>query len=396
MRIQDITSLEIIVTESCNLKCTYCFQNKRNTIISDDTIDDILELIKDYRINDITLFGGEPVSRFTIEKLKRITENYNGNIHICTNLFDLSEDILEWYMSIKDRVRVQVSIDGIEDFNSNRVDYNGDNSYGRVFSNLMELSKILGPANITTRTVITLSNIEHIPDLVLFLFDLQMKDIISNSQIGFDQSGHTAYKKVDVLNMYNKIIDLYESKQIDAFMFKSVLGLFGFDSNKKSLCCDCTMCKDYITVNTDGNIIPCHYNVGSSDIIMGNITDRTLDDKYMELFNKDDFKGLYNCKECKANTICTSCKMANYNKSGDITKQNLYFCEVNWWKYLALSSRYNMDLFNPITKEELDEIANNMEELSADLNSKSDDNSKIMENEINRIKEYVAFKMLHD
>ena len=88
--------------------------------------------------------------------------------------------------------------------------------------------------------------------------------------------------------------------------------------------------------------------------------------------------------------------MANYNKSGDITKQNLYFCEVNWWKYLALSSRYNMDLFNPITKEELDEIANNMEELSADLNSKSDDNSKIMENEINRIKEYVAFKMLHD
>ena len=139
MRIQDITSLEIIVTESCNLKCTYCFQNKRNTIISDDTIDEILELIKDYRINDITLFGGEPVSKFTIEKLKRITENYNGNIHICTNLFDLSEDILEWYMSIKDRVRVQVSIDGIEDFNSNRVDYNGDNSYGRVFSNLMEL-----------------------------------------------------------------------------------------------------------------------------------------------------------------------------------------------------------------------------------------------------------------
>ena len=129
---------------------------------------------------------------------------------------------------------------------------------------------------------------------------------------------------------------------------------------------------------------------------MGNITDRTLDDKYMELFSQDDFKGLYNCKECKANTICTSCKMANYNKSGDITKQNLYFCEVNWWKYLALSSRYNMDLFNPITKEELDEIANNMEELSTDLNSKSDDNSKIMENEINRIKEYVAFKMLHD
>ena len=81
----------------------------------------------------------------------------------------------------------------------------------------------------------------------------------------------------------------------------------------------------------------------------------------MELFNKDDFKGLYNCKECKANTICTSCKMANYNKSGDITKQNLYFCEVNWWKYLALSSRYNMDLFNPITKEERDEIANNIQ-----------------------------------
>ena len=88
--------------------------------------------------------------------------------------------------------------------------------------------------------------------------------------------------------------------------------------------------------------------------------------------------------------------MANYIKSGDILSQNIHFCEVNWWKYQALASRFDMNIFNPLTKEELEELSNNIEELSKNLESRNDDNSKIMENEINRIKEYVAFKMLHD
>lgn len=396
MKLQNITSIEIIVTESCNLRCKYCFQDKRNTIIEDTVIDRIIELIKEYDIKDITLFGGEPVSKFTINKLKRISENYNGNIHICTNLFDLNDEIFDWYMSIKDRVRVQISIDGLEEYNNNRVDFNGNNSYNTVFSNLLKLCTILEPARVTTRTVITPSNIEHIPDLILYLYQLQMNNFISNSKIGFDQSGNTAYKKHNVLNMYNKIIDFYYEKKIDGFMLKSIFGLFGYDSNNKNICCDCTMCKDYITISTDGKILPCHYTVGNNDIILGNIENLELNDNYMKLFNQNDFKGLYNCKECKANTICTSCKMANYIKSGDILSQNMHFCEVNWWKYQALASRFDMNIFNPLTKEELEEITNNIEELSKNLESRNDDNSKIMENEINRIKEYVAFKMLHD
>ena len=396
MRVQNITSIEIIVTESCNLKCKYCFQDKRNTIIDDMTVDNIIELTKEYGIKDITLFGGEPVSKFTLNKLKRISENYNGNIHICTNLFELDDEIMDWYISIKDRVYVQISIDGLGEYNGNRVDYNGNNSYNTVFRNLLKLSTILEPSRMTTRTVITPFNIEHIPDLVLYLYQLQMNNFICNSKIGFDQSGNTAYKKQNVFNMYNKIIDFYNNKQIDGFMFKSIFNLFGYDSNEKNLCCDCTMCKDYITINTDGKILPCHYTVGNDNIIMGNIVDKELNDDYMELFNQDDFKGLYNCKECKANTICTSCKMANYIKSGDILKQNIHFCEVNWWKYQVLSSRFDMDLFNPLTKEELEEITNNMEELSNNLESRNDDNSGIMKSEINKIKEYVAFKMLHD
>ena len=97
MKLQNITSIEIIVTESCNLRCKYCFQDKRNTIIEDTVIDRIIELIKEYNIKDITLFGGEPVSKFTINKLKKITNIYNGNIHICTNLFDLNDEIFDWY-----------------------------------------------------------------------------------------------------------------------------------------------------------------------------------------------------------------------------------------------------------------------------------------------------------
>ena len=293
-------------------------------------------------------------------------------------------------------IRVQISIDGLEEYNNNRVDFNGNNSYNTVFSNLLKLCTILEPARVTTRTVITPSNIEHIPDLILYLYQLQMNNFISNSKIGFDQSGNTAYKKHNVLNMYNKIIDFYYEKKIDGFMLKSIFGLFGYDSNNKNICCDCTMCKDYITINTDGKILPCHYTVGNDNIILGNIENLELDDNYMELFNQTDFKGLFNCKECKANTICTSCKMANYIKSGDILMQNIHFCEVNWWKYQALASRFDMNIFNPLTKEELEEITNNMEELSKNLESRNDDNSEIMKNELNRIKEYVAFKMLHD
>src|SRR2546422_10789071 len=66
-----ITHLELILTEQCNLACSYCFENgmirsrKMASSVAQAAIDILFDYAQDEPVVHITLFGGEPTINFS-------------------------------------------------------------------------------------------------------------------------------------------------------------------------------------------------------------------------------------------------------------------------------------------------------------------------------------------
>ena len=88
--------LNIIITESCNLKCPYCFQKEHpKKFMSLDTFKNIIDSADDNCNKNIILFGGEPTLNKDFIKMAIYAHNYGYNISIITN-GHLINNINEW------------------------------------------------------------------------------------------------------------------------------------------------------------------------------------------------------------------------------------------------------------------------------------------------------------
>mgnify|MGYP000878674616 CR=1 FL=1 len=110
-----INSLDIHLTDRCNLNCKYCYLHqdsyKRRPDIDDSLIQILPEVIKRLEVKKVNFFGGEPILAF--DKIKAIVENLSGlnvSFGISTNGTIGNEEIKEFLKRY--RVGVQRSIDG--------------------------------------------------------------------------------------------------------------------------------------------------------------------------------------------------------------------------------------------------------------------------------------------
>ena len=147
-----VRTSEFLITQKCNLNCTYCFERcKSNKDINPDELKKALT--KDGRfstfpMSSFYLFGGEPLMNMElvddliqfIESSSEMGDNdkksYIADIvgNLITNgvLIDRYIPLLK-----KHRVGLQVSLDGPEDINDKcRVDHNGKGHFTEIMRNL--------------------------------------------------------------------------------------------------------------------------------------------------------------------------------------------------------------------------------------------------------------------
>lgn len=99
---REINTIRISVTDRCNLKCFYCYDeyiplNREDLISFEDIINIIKEGVKS-GIKNVKITGGEPLLRKDIDKLIRMINNIGGieDISITTNgvlLYDMAEKL---------------------------------------------------------------------------------------------------------------------------------------------------------------------------------------------------------------------------------------------------------------------------------------------------------------
>lgn len=339
-KLRDVT---LNVTNNCNLRCPYCFENNKNELkMSKETIEVVLDKCYEnylgsgntqYAFN-VNFFGGEPFLNFDVieHAMKHAREkNYKMTFGVTSNLTILTDymiDIIEEY-----DLGILVSIDGIKKIH----DRNRCNSYDKVKENVQKLmNRHLGYL-LEARMTILPEDVDDLLDSVKSIVDM---GIVNIAPVPVTDVHWTSEQLLKLENNLKKVwdwtIDIYnddENKKNISIKFiedylEEVL-MIPLVEHQKKVCSAGTFTS--CSIGVTGDILPCHQRHSVKDnyekLVMGNIL--TDDDIKQIEFNNCTIEGAFDCNTCIAYSICKGgCPSENYTRNGNGNKMNEVQCMI--------------------------------------------------------------------
>ena len=355
-----ITSAFLTLTESCPLKCEYCFvkQNPQHMtldIAKRSAVFLIENALRQKDIPSINFFGGEPMVKWDeiivpITKYIREDLNVPFKLSMTTNGVLLNRERLE-FMKRND-FGLLFSIDGDRDTTAiNRPLHNGKNSFD-ILENIIPLVLEYYP-NMTFRATISNKTVGYTFHNMKFADECGYKNMffVPNAFIEWtDEQKDELNKQMRLFsNWYienarkGKLIKLspFEDKikKIKLINEETKNNRFRVESANKIGQGKCGLgANKFGSIGTDGKIFGCQEMVSNvGDIFeIGDIYNGTDNNKRLILantFNKVNVKGL-SCENCKLNNVCDGgCVANNFMINGDVNKPSKMWC---YWEQLLL------------------------------------------------------------
>ena len=368
-----ITSAFFILTEQCNLKCTYCFVKQNPKQMTLEVAKKALDfLIKNAeKVGDtpaVNFFGGEPMLKFEeiIKPLIEYAENTYGKEvrwSMTSNGTLFTKENLDYFK--EKNVGILLSLDGCElSHNANRVYHNGKGSFERI-NEILDYYLKLNEKSIL-RATIERNNVEYFIDNIMFGINKPFNGIflIPNSFVEWGEEEKAILKEqvrmfADLFIQYcrqgeiihltpfdDKIRSIVKiNKAIDIPLQKSYKSKCGLGGNK------------FASVGTDGKLYGCQEmtsNENNDIFIIGDIyngEDETLRIKLIESFNIERLAHHGKCNNCRLQPICTGgCVANNYMQTGDMTMQADILC---FWEQILLEEAIRVCNVLGVEKNEL-------------------------------------------
>lgn len=339
-------TLNLIITENCNLKCKYCYVNQSSKEISYEVIDaaiDFLDNIKnDYEIINVELFGGEPLVAFDKVKyyINKIKEKNFNNIYtgLFTNGILLNnKEISNFLILNKQYIKViNLSLDGCKiSHDSTRIKNNLEGSYDKVLQGLntfCDLEKTSINRFYPSYTV-SPDNCEYLLESAKELSDLgftklALKPVRDNI---WDQNSLEKYKS----SMYK--LKKWYINNLDKIELPIFTLPFLIQEQKRPYYCSCG--KDFYSISPEGDIYPCpRFYFNKSPYKLGNILSKEIfqNNFYINLFEKYTKINYVNCSKCEEfkNKNCLGmCIAACYEDSGTLFTTIPEVCEIHKFNY---------------------------------------------------------------
>lgn len=369
-------NVEYIVhlTEKCNLNCTYCYENKKNSEISFENIQNLIEyeISQNNKKSIISFYGGEPTLKKDmikkvieyIESKKYKTQFYFG---ITTNGTLLDDDFIK-YMKEKNFISIAYSIDGMkktQDLNRKTID--GQGTFEVVSQNAKKLLNNF--YNIVAMPVITKNNLFNLSNNVEYLINLGFKSV--NLQFDYLQDWQDE-DLCEMKNQFSKIAEVYANKILE----ESDVEIPLIDEKIKSYINDDYNCNEHcklgmktINVGTDGNFYPCMQFINNSDFIIGNCTDGVNIAARNNLIKKSAKENEI-CKKCIIRKSCKhTCACRNYALTKDINELSPFLCETERI-LVELSDRMAEKLYKENSKMFIQKYYNQEYSLLRQINDK--------------------------
>lgn len=334
---KEYAGLGIILSHECNLGCTYCLNNKRDSDpkerMKEKNIENIFKLVDGNNLptkkcEDLLfeLTGGEPLlpknKDLVLTLFKKLEErgisiiiNSNG-----TNINDYIDIILEYETLIGN---ITIPIDGPRKVHNKRRPYkSGGGTYDDIISGISSLIN-RGFDNISTSMMIDESNIEHLPEHLEILYN---KGILEKTGVttaipssygcwSVDRArevkrrGKIMKKGIDILNEMDQISKFKEYLKFDnglgcSFILEQVL-----KTNVKMPEIKTTHCPAFqrrgLSFLPDGYIYPCLQCESLERLQIGKYNPKIeLYYENMEMLKDRNISNLSQCWDCSLLLIC--------------------------------------------------------------------------------------------
>lgn len=322
----------IHLTDACNLKCKYCYENKSVREISFDNITKIIdnEIKQKSKYASIYFYGGEPllkkqIIKDTIKYIESKKCKTKFKYGITTNGTLLDDDMIN--LIKKNEFTVAYSIDGGKLVqNLNRITADGKETFDIVEKNA---KKMLNAVKTTiAMAVITKNNLKYLTESVKYLYNIGFRYI----NLLFDYTQN--WKDEDLIiikDQYSKLINFYEEKimneeDINIPLIDEKVNTYikdNYNCNK-----DCQLGIRHVNVGTDGNFYPCVQFVGNDKYIIGNY-EKGIDFEARAKLIKESKQENDICKNCAINKRCKhTCACKNYMITKDINEVSPLVCET--------------------------------------------------------------------
>lgn len=301
-------SLTIAPTLACNFNCQYCFEENTNSIIDDDTIQNIIKFIKqfeDITKLDITWYGGEPllaqkqISKINNE-IKKLGLAYQSKI--VTNGYLINEGVLDLFKSIN-LCAIQITLDGLEKTHNNRRrTKHKEGTFKRIIENIELILKDRNDIRINIRSNIDKSNFQEFTLLNNYLKEKFKGD----PRLKLYPSFVNNHNQSNSCKSQSCFIQRSEKEEFILNQIKENKELIGFSYPKlDNSSCMARKLNSYL-IDSLGDLYKCWHVVGDKKYVVGNINNKTFnEDKIAYYMVGADNLSDDECVECKYFPVCS-------------------------------------------------------------------------------------------
>ncbi|HWN43545.1 MAG TPA: radical SAM protein [Thermoanaerobaculia bacterium] len=350
-------ALNVNLTGSCNLDCTYCFADggdygRITDKMGSHTVDYIFDFIRGHvtrsRIVRFEFFGGEPLLNFArIQQICERSDEFSAEtgiqfIHrISTNLTVLPKGAPEL---MRDRhFIVSVSIDGgAETHDRNRPTKAGGGSFDKILANCWKVREVGGDTVTMVARMTVVSSQPPLIDNVKELWGLNLFDYFQiypgvtsggscNGGEGLVQLGTKNTTKqtmnIDFLSQLEVLLAEYPNLFQPGNRFKGGLEyerLMQMVLEGKMALGFCGAGKTYYTISPDDSIMACHRMVGEVEYQIGTGPEGVTRDTSEWTLPVDQHPV---CSNCWARYVCGgNCRQENFVATGKLRALNEETC----------------------------------------------------------------------
>ena len=341
-----VKSMCLNVAHDCNLRCEYCFAQTGDfggercimpPEIGRKAIDFLIEKSANRENIELDFFGGEPLMAWdtVVETVKyaRSIEKQHGKhfrFTITTNGVLLDDEKIDFIN--REMVNVVLSLDGRRETTDRiRRTLNGKSAYDVIVPKFQKLVQQRGDKDYYVRATFTKYNLDFTNDVLHMRDDLGFEQL-SAEPVVTDEKEPFAITETDlptIFSEYDKLCEIMANRTQNKFnFFHFMVDLDqGPCAIKRLRGCGCG--NDYVAVDPNGNIFPCHQFVGIDKWKMGNLLDGTFNDDIKSYFAKTHLYSKQGCRDCWAKFYCSGgCAAANYNMNGNLEDPYEMGCEL--------------------------------------------------------------------
>lgn len=323
----------IWVTEKCNLRCRYCYENgnfARNREMNND-IDDVLSFI-DFFANKypddeilISFHGGEPLLKIDLIKnyVANLKQKYSEKVQfgITTNGTLLTEKIAK--VLNENFSDLSVSIDGLKAVHDkNRIYTSGEGSYDKILENIEKSG--IEKSRIRVRMTIMAESSSYFKSSVENLLDNGFYYIVPAVA-----ANDNAWSEETFEQLQKEVESLLENGGSKLEFIKRLI-------NEKHILTKCVGGIKTFNISVDKKVYPCEYIVGNVDFSIGTVySPQKVFERNRELTKLYENSNEGKCETCSYSEFCeaTRCKYYNFINSGHLLKPSDNQCMIEHLKY---------------------------------------------------------------